>query len=271
MAPEQAGKMAEVDHRADIYALGVVLYEMLTGERPGKDFTGPSRKVSIDVRLDEMVLRALEQDPELRYQTADEFRTVIGTMHNREKFPVKHEPAVRAEPVKRKKRRKKIEFSFPDRAPSKHGLLGGAFAFTLIGFLALFICDLAWQFFLEGKDGFSPFSDSADSFGLFPRLFAIDAFDVVFIIGIPVICFIVVVKSITKRQGGVSSGCLLLMFGSLVIAMAVVALIFAMIAGRNSKAHARQDPPSVHALERAAVPYDPGPEVPSMVEMLRAR
>src|SRR5207244_2355 len=36
MAPEQVSHPAEVDHRADIYALGVVFYQMLTGELPGK-------------------------------------------------------------------------------------------------------------------------------------------------------------------------------------------------------------------------------------------
>jgi capsular polysaccharide biosynthesis protein len=77
MAPEQIDHPSEVDHRADIYALGVVFYQMLTGELPGKDLQAPSRKVSIDVRLDEMVLRALEEKPERRYQTALEFRTLL--------------------------------------------------------------------------------------------------------------------------------------------------------------------------------------------------
>ncbi len=80
MAPEQGGDRTGIDHRADLYALGVVLYEMLTGERPGKDLIAPSRKVQIDVRLDEMVLRALEKQPERRYQTAGEFRTVVETL-----------------------------------------------------------------------------------------------------------------------------------------------------------------------------------------------
>ena len=90
MAPEQGGDRTGIDHRADLYALGVVLYEMLTGERPGKDLIAPSRKVQIDVRLDEMVLRALEKQPERRYQTAGEFRTVVETLQT----PDKPAPAV---------------------------------------------------------------------------------------------------------------------------------------------------------------------------------
>jgi hypothetical protein len=81
MAPEQMEKPATVDHRADIFSLGVVFYEMLTGELPLGRFAPPSsRKVEVDVRLDDVVLRALEKDPERRYQHVSQVKTAVDTI-----------------------------------------------------------------------------------------------------------------------------------------------------------------------------------------------
>jgi len=80
IAPEQAANPQRVDNRADIYSLGVVFYEMLTGELPDKEIQAPSRKVQIDVRLDEVVLRALEQKPEMRYSQASVLKTRLETI-----------------------------------------------------------------------------------------------------------------------------------------------------------------------------------------------
>lgn len=82
MAPEQIEKPGTVDHRADIYSLGVVFYEMLTGELPLGRFAPPSKKTPIDTRIDDIVLRALEKERELRQQSATEMRTEVENVAN---------------------------------------------------------------------------------------------------------------------------------------------------------------------------------------------
>jgi serine/threonine protein kinase len=77
MAPEQIRTPKEVDHRADIYSLGVVIYEMLTGGLPVGRFPPPSQRADVDARIDEVVLRALEREREQRWQRADEVKTGV--------------------------------------------------------------------------------------------------------------------------------------------------------------------------------------------------
>ncbi|MBI2949059.1 MAG: protein kinase [Verrucomicrobia bacterium] len=92
MAPEQMKRPAEVDHRADIYSLGVVFYEMLTGELPMGRFALPSEKVQVDIRLDDVVLKSLERDVERRYQHVSEVKTDVESISGMvEKLP----PALR--------------------------------------------------------------------------------------------------------------------------------------------------------------------------------
>jgi serine/threonine-protein kinase len=73
MAPEQRRDAKNVDGRADLFSFGVVLYEMLTGELPVGRFKLPSERVpGLDARVDEVVARLLENEPEARYSRAAE-------------------------------------------------------------------------------------------------------------------------------------------------------------------------------------------------------
>jgi predicted Ser/Thr protein kinase len=77
MAPEQLSSPTKVDHRADIFSLGVVLYEMLTGGVPQGVVRPPSEKVQVDVRLDEVVLKSMQEEPERRYQHVVEVKSSL--------------------------------------------------------------------------------------------------------------------------------------------------------------------------------------------------
>jgi len=70
MAPEQLERPRDVDHRADLFSLGVVFYEMLTGHVPAGVVEPPSRIAGVDPGIDDVVLGALEREPDRRPQSA---------------------------------------------------------------------------------------------------------------------------------------------------------------------------------------------------------
>lgn len=82
MAPEQCSN-TNVDHRADIYSLGVLFYELLTGDLPTVDFTPPSRKRKLDKRIDSIVLKLLKEAPENRFQQATDLISEIERLQTR--------------------------------------------------------------------------------------------------------------------------------------------------------------------------------------------
>jgi predicted Ser/Thr protein kinase len=88
MAPEQLDRPLEVDHRADIYSLGVVFYEMLTGELPMGRFDPPSLSSGASTGVDDVVLRALQREPARRYQRAAEVKSDLDSLENGERPPL---------------------------------------------------------------------------------------------------------------------------------------------------------------------------------------
>jgi tRNA A-37 threonylcarbamoyl transferase component Bud32 len=94
MSPEQAAGEREIDGRSDIYSLGVVTYQMVTGELPFQSPTVPGllmkqiseeptpvdqKRPEVPRELGQTVMRCLEKDPERRWPTADALRRALET------------------------------------------------------------------------------------------------------------------------------------------------------------------------------------------------
>lgn len=116
MAPEQIESPQDVDHRADIYSLGVVLYELLTGGLPLGRFPAPSEKSGTDPRLDHIVFRTLEKERDRRYQAAGDVRTALDSVAAQPPPPVPAAP-VKPEPREQKATRPRTPVEPPPLPP----------------------------------------------------------------------------------------------------------------------------------------------------------
>jgi serine/threonine protein kinase len=111
MSPERVRGRGDTDLRTDVYALGVILYEGLTGVRPfddeqvanlvvriSKETARPLREIdpSIPVELEAVVLKAMARDPDERYPDAEGFALALEPFAGEERFsPQKRDPTGR--------------------------------------------------------------------------------------------------------------------------------------------------------------------------------
>jgi serine/threonine protein kinase len=79
-APEQFDPKANIDHRADIYALGVMIYQMITGQLPRGVWKPPSQRAEVAPAWDDIVSRAMQSDPSDRYQHASDIKTDVSSI-----------------------------------------------------------------------------------------------------------------------------------------------------------------------------------------------
>ncbi|MFT5469941.1 MAG: mono/diheme cytochrome c family protein/predicted Ser/Thr protein kinase [Verrucomicrobiales bacterium] len=134
-APEQMEAGGGADHRADIYSLGVMIYQMLTGDLPMGAFPPPSEKDhNLDKGFDRIVLRAMQPEPRDRYQTASDLKTELDAIRTGP-LPASGNPtfAMSHSPDSRSRRKKKKRGG---------GCLVAAMSLLLVGLGAL-----AWAYY----------------------------------------------------------------------------------------------------------------------------
>lgn len=118
-APEILESGGRRDHRSDIYSLGPVLYEMLTGSPPEGEFLLPAASLKLDPRVDTIIARCMEIDPAGRWKSAGEVRDLLNAiLTSPQPPPGSQEPRPHVRIIRPRRRRRTIPATPPARIPS---------------------------------------------------------------------------------------------------------------------------------------------------------
>jgi serine/threonine protein kinase len=139
-APELWQPGVVMDQRADLYSLGCVFYEMLTGAPPQGQFQLPAVPLKLDPRVDVIITRCMQQNPDLRYQSAAEVKKALEAIREPAQGSAAPRPAVRVvrPPARRSQTPRRRQGS--KRAASASGspllwILLAAFAIAIVVYL----------------------------------------------------------------------------------------------------------------------------------------
>ena len=135
-APEQFDPKANIDHRADIYALGVMIYQMITGQLPRGVWKPPSQRAEISPQWDDIVSRAMQSDPSDRYQHASDIKTDVSSIPLAAKSdagtPARKESAAAGKP---RSREANARSASKPRPPIFLGIIGTAIVIVVAALL----------------------------------------------------------------------------------------------------------------------------------------
>lgn len=112
-APELWDPNSRLDERSDLYSLGAVFHEMLTGKPPQGEFQLPAVRLQLDRRVDSIIAGCMKPDPAHRYQTAVQVRQQLDAITQKPAAPKGPAPVkiIRPSPVRRPASRSRSQHS----------------------------------------------------------------------------------------------------------------------------------------------------------------